>query len=487
MSRTILLIAAAAWLLVSAALAPADQVFMKDGRSFEGTVLHMGSDKVVVDAMVATIRTKLSLPADDVKSIRKAPLPEGFYQGPAPAKRQSNPAKFGPDTTLYLEVPIKGKFGETIFAAGVHESLRYAVRHGIEHVVFTVDATPGDLDEAIAVYRLIDAFKDRIRFHAIVSNCVGDGLAIPLQCDSVYFVRGCTVGGVDRKIEAKDPLLRGESDEVIRARMADKAAENVKPGSRPIVRAMIDPNAPVAAWRDDEGNVTVGPVVPEGVAPDKVICKSESHKVLALEFNQLKALGAPTLTGGAEKIGEAIGIDDWQAESDYGISAMKRAVTNVQRRKDAAQARFELKVRNNTQRRQTTDDEFKDSLAKAAKYDPEAYQYEKLPGVWHRDLGTRRDRRNRGYGSVTIYDDTQTLTLDSQRAWTERTDIAIRFLARAAKAARVMQKLDTEATELGLKPTYKPDDLIKIMREMDERYRWLKANRKRITTDLKQP
>ena len=475
-------------LFMAATHAPADQVFMKDGRSFEGTVVHMGSDKVVIDAMVATIRTKLSLPADDVKSIRKAAVPEGFYQGPAPAKRQSNPAKFGPDTTLYLEVPIKGKFGESILAAGVHESLRYAVRHGIEHVVFTVDATPGDLDEAVAVYRLIDAFKDRIRFHAIVSNCVGDGLAIPLQCDSVYFVGGCKVGGVDRDLnKAKDPMLRGESNDVIRARIADQVTEDLKPRARPLVRAMIDPNAPVAAWRDDDGNVTVGSVVPDGVAPAKIICKSEAHKVLVLEYDQLKTLGAPTLTGGAAKIGEALGIDDWRAESEYGASAMKRAVANVQRREDAAQARFELKVRNNVQRRQTADDEFKDSLAKAAKYDPQAYEYEKLPGTWHRDLGGRRGRRDRGYGSTTIYDNTRTLTLDSQRAWTERSDIAIAYLERAAKAARVMQRLDADAAKIGLKPTYKPDDLIKIMKEMDERYRWLKANRKRITEDLKKP
>ena len=50
-------------------------------------------------------------------------------------------------------------------------------------------------------------------------------------------------------------------------------------------------------------------------------------------------------------------------------------------------------------------------------------------------------------------------------------------LAEAAKGLKTIKKLDEEAVELGLEPTYETEKLQWIINDIEVKYRYLQANR----------
>ena len=95
-----------------------DVVIMNDGRRFEGTIL-VESSIVKIDALVAGIRVTLNLPKDEIKSIDKKAVPNGFYDPPPPPPRFSLRDPLEDPDAIYLHVPIHGEFGKDVFARGV--------------------------------------------------------------------------------------------------------------------------------------------------------------------------------------------------------------------------------------------------------------------------------------------------------------------------------------------------------------------------------
>jgi hypothetical protein len=62
-------------LLVAGQAALADVIVTDDGRRFEGEIVVEGKEAVKIDAIIATIRSALTVKRAEIKSVEKKPVP----------------------------------------------------------------------------------------------------------------------------------------------------------------------------------------------------------------------------------------------------------------------------------------------------------------------------------------------------------------------------------------------------------------------------
>ena len=443
----------------------ADVVTMLDGRRFEGDVLTQDKQTVKIDTVVAGIRTTLTLKHPEIASVTQSPVPDGFFDPPAVADRVSDAHSFTAKDNLYLNVPIIGTFGQTVLAKGLSNTLAYAARHGIPHIVFLVDSDGGDLDEAQAAYELLGRYDQKLTYHAVLRHCVGDALAIPLWCSTLHVLPGATIGGSNRKWSELSDKIEPQEEAIIRAQVAFEVAAETQKHRRHVrgsqlVRAMIDPAATVAVWRNDQGELVTGAKAPPDLPTGKLVFEDGPHSVLALSYDQVVELGAQPFDGDMDQLGDRLGLTNWKQESDFGQDAMKKAVAARRTQIQETSARYESSVRQNIQRRKTTERYISHNLKEAAAWDPSKSSYATYAGRWR-------------WG----HHPTNRLTRESRTKWRDRSDASIAYLRRAAKGISSMKKLDAEAVQLGLAPTYDPEQLNGIIDDIETKYSYLQKNR----------
>jgi len=452
-------------LAVMTATARADIVVRDDDQRFEGEIVAENADAVSIDTVIATVRTTLKVPRSEVKSIEKKPVPPGFFEPPPAPSRISDPKAFGAQDTLYLEVPIVGKFGEAVYADGVAQVLAYAKRNRVRHVVFNIDSTGwNNIDEAGDVYRAMKKYQPDITYHALIRNCLGDALAVALMCDTVNLLPGAKVGGAPGNLTDASKTREAEDEEVLRRQIAEDVVNHMRERGKPgtVVRAMIDPVDPLAVWRNKEGAIVSGSAPPEDLPADRLIIRNAPGEVLVLLHDQLIKLGMPAFDGKTSDLGKVLNLPNWRLESDYG----RKALTDIVAAKQKV-VRFDTAVKTNISRRETTGRAFQHNLQMAAQYDPSKATYGMQS---HHGWGW-------GWGGGDGSGESNLFTQESQQKWQRLTDTCMMYLQRAAQAALAMKRLDEEAVKLGLEPTYKPGDLALTAQDMETRYNTLKAER----------
>lgn len=440
-----------------------DVIEMIDGRHFEGEIVAENDSAVSIDTKVSsTIRTTLRLPWPQIKSVTRGPVAETFFDQPPPPARVSDPAAQGAGDTLYLEVPINGALGQEVFAEGIDRVLRYAKRYRIEHIVFVIDSEGGDLEEAAAAYNLLRSDRHQLTYHAIIRNATDAGLAIPVWCDSIHILPGARLGGTQGALSSAED---DAADEVLRAQIANDIVRNVdlEGAEGSIVRAMIDPRVSLAAWVDDDGEVVVGEKAPPDAPPDRIIFSVGPGQLLLLDEPQAVRLGADAFRGSAASLGEALGHEGWTLESDIGRSTMDEVRKRKQREAADATASYNARVEDNIRKRRTAEGYLEECLQHAAEWDPGSESYEYYVRRW--GWGMRR-------GKIRM-------TQQSRQRWQQRSDTVIGYLQEAAKAVTALEKLDREATELGLEPTFSPQDLRWVRQDIQTKYNDTVTNRNR--------
>ena len=106
------------------AVSRADLLTLADGRQFEGQVVGEKDDIVQLDTVIAGIRATLSFKRSDIKSLDKKPLATDFFdEAESYAQERSEESE---KQTLYLEIPIVGRFKEQVFSKAVWSTLAYA-------------------------------------------------------------------------------------------------------------------------------------------------------------------------------------------------------------------------------------------------------------------------------------------------------------------------------------------------------------------------
>jgi hypothetical protein len=385
-------------------------------------------EAVTIDTkLTPTIRTTVRLDRSEVESIERKPLPQGFFDPPPPAARVSDPKAHSAGDTLYLEVPIEGVFGKDVFADGVNAALRYARRYRIRHVVFVVDSPGGDLDESRATYDLLRRNQRQLTFHAIVRECMDGALGVAVWCDSIHVLPGARLGG------GSSGSGRADEDELLRAQIANEVVRQAQLAGpvAEIVGAMIAPERTVAGWRDEAGEIVVGTVPPPELPAGRLIFSVGTRELLVLDHAQALELGLEPLEGGAAELGGAV--------------------------------KFAAAVEDNVRRREALEQYLQECLQRAAEWNPSDASYDYYIRRW--GWGWRSGKLR--------------LTQDSRQRWRQRTDLAMSYLLEAAEAVTALERLDREARELGLKPSFVGTELGWVKSDIQAKYDYFAANRDR--------
>ncbi len=460
------------WIVVAVGLsglavtADADVVEMLDGRVFEGEIVAQDDNTVSIDTQITpSIRTTLHLRRLEVRLIEQRPLPDGYFDPPPAAPRVSDPTAFSGSHTLYLEVPIEGRFGTDIFADGLADILRYARRYRIEHIVFVVDSGGGEFEEIEAVYAELRRHRRVFKYHALVRSCIDAALAVPVWCDTIHLLPGATIGGLS-SVSGRDSANAAE-DELVRAQIAREVVREagLRGDVGAIVRAMIDPFQSLAAWRDEQGEIVVDVAPPEGVADDAMIFQVGPGRLLALSYDQGVALGMKVFDGPVADLGAALEIDEWTPESEYGVQTMTRTANRKAMEAAEASLHFADVVEENLRRRAILERNLEENVRQVAEWDPTKGSY---------DFYSRRY----GWGWYRRTSRTR-MTQDSRMRWQRRTDLTMGYLKQAAQAVTGLERLDREGLELGLEPMFTDQDLAWIKNDLQGKYDQVAADRNR--------
>lgn len=421
----------------------ADTLTLNDGRTFEGRVIAETPEKVTIDAMVSGIRATLAFPTADVKQVDRNELSDDFFNIQASATLVSDPDQTG---TPYLVVPVTGSLGQDVLAEGLDTALNFAAQRGVADVVFTVNSTGGDLDEARAIAAVLDKYDDALKYHALVQNAKGLGLMFPVWSDTVHVVPTAEIGGLSLADLDRDDL----DADLAASRAAAVAEKHGHDGQ--LVKAMILPDAGFAAWTDDEGNLQTGRVLPEGVLADRVILEDNDGTELVLSADEAVGIGfAKAYDGTVDQLGDRLEAQGWRSVSDFGGTAMQQAVARAAGRERHAAALAERHAQQVAKNVQQHGDLISYILANLMEYrdvEPSQGQY-----ATYVASSRYRTRYRGGYGwgrYYTAYRPTNRYTQDSRREWQLRTDAAVAALRRVRSAIGRLDRLDREAVKLGV-------------------------------------
>ena len=142
-----------------------------------------------------------------------------------------------------------------------------------------------------------------------------------------------------------------------------------------------------------------------------------------------------------------------------------QAADKHQRREAAVEARYERDVKRNLDRRESTERYISHNIRLASEWDPSDASYATYSGRWS--------------WSGRYYKRSVNWTLDSRRRWQSRTDAAFHYLENAVKGLRSMQRMDRQAVELGLQPTYQPGQINQMLQDCEVKGRMLMGERNR--------
>jgi hypothetical protein len=460
-----------------AGIAGADTIHMKDGRTLEGTIVSQDESAVVIDTMVSGIRASgLSLPMADVERIETGSVSDAYFtEEPAPPSRSADAVNIQDRSGLYLVVPIQGELGTDVVAGGITRAIAYAKRYRIPRLVFVVDSPGGNLDEVLMISRVMQRDHRPLSFHAVIRRCQGAALAIPLMCETLHVEPGAVIGDTEQALGAGSQQFGDEDEQVLRTELARRAYEYAVSQGSPgvIVRAMLDPLEELSVWTQPDGESGMARSLPEDVPAENVIFTTKAGEMLVLDYDQIVALGIPSLTDGIGNMGYALDIQNWQAESSYGEDTMAQ-LADLRRKQQASEdAQFKEKLKSNLLRRETTQASIENSIKQAKSWDPtngDYATYTKRYG-WGQGWGRYRDENYVAPGT--------TLTRDSREEWQRRSDLTLGYLRKAAKACKSMKRLDAMAIKLGLEPTYREGELDTMIQDMDVKYRFVEDERNR--------
>jgi len=437
--------------LASSALG--DVVRTRDGREIVGVIVSETSTTIVIDTVIANIRSNLTVRRAEVRSIERGPVPEGFFEPKHPARPSAprptegrdgggarpattprrtrpNPRAHDPRAgTMILEIPIEGVFGEDIIPIGVSNALDKAARRGVEHIVFRINSNGGFVWAAEDIADILEDRADEFTYHALIDKAISASIWVALSCDTMHMAPGATIGAAvvfSEDASTGNAEVDAKMNSAIAARLASRAEIH---GHNPdVVRAMVIGAAELWAWSDESGAVRVGADRPAG-APDAK--RLDAHDtVLTLTTEEAARVGfAEALSESSlDALAEALSLDDWKSAGTAGRVEMDRARARAQ----PIFKKFDLLV-----------GEINTGIDRAKRADPSAYK------DYFVDFGGN-------------------LTDKSRRDWKQRTDEAIRQWNRVRAALVELERLERDRNELGMSRWVETVDLKSFFKEVTE-------------------
>jgi len=320
--------------------APADVLYLNDGRIFEGQTTRDEQGAVSIDTMIGRIRTTLRFARAEVNRIEERPLPLDFYEAALSDASQAHldleraPAPTRDGATYYLEVPIRGVFGHDVLPRAIEDSLEFAVRRKIEHVVFVIDSPGGDVWAADAIAELLERFSDHVTCYAVVERAVSAAIWVAFSCERIYVTPSSAMGAAvvfDRDETTGDAAVDGKITSAYAAILGGIAERHGRSAS--IARAMVDPLAELYSYLDEHGERHFAPAPPDEGEFETI---DSALNVLTLTGDEMLRLGiADGRAHSSFDIGERIGLPGWKEPIAFGSATAQRYTVLARKAREA--------------------------------------------------------------------------------------------------------------------------------------------------------
>lgn len=343
----------AAWCL-AAPIAPCsgDTVLMHDGTMHYGEITEVTDAEVVIKTKVANIVTTLRLKRSEVVEIDRPgfEMKDGYFEK---KKAIDAPGAIAAGPGQYLLVPVKGGIGDAVTARGIGGALKEARALGVRHVVFEIDTPGGAVDEAEAIVKEMENFREGaekgapVALHAYVRNAISAGIWVLFACDDVCWAENGTAGGavayhVNRSTGSAE--VDAKMNSILAAERA--AAAEQRGHSRHLVRAMMIPEASLHAWRTRDGRALMSDSFPPS-GPDVLNPRTLDGpgSVLTLTAADALEIGfGRVVAAGPSAMGPALGVAAWESAGDSATKIMEQAARSAQRESEQKETQREKAI-----------------------------------------------------------------------------------------------------------------------------------------------
>ncbi len=242
---------------VSAALG--DQVVLRDGTVYNGTVVSQTRREVVIDTEISGIRTRLTLDRRQIQAVtigEDAPADEAPATPDTPADMPRTPTLTPGGTVtagavtaekklkregvdLIVEIPMSGTFGQDIYPLSIAEGLEWAAKQGATDIVFRMNSPGGEVWAAEEIVEVMAKYSGKFRYHALIEHAISATIWPAFNCDTITMAPGATFGGavVFRQTGTGSAEVDLKMTSIMAAKLA--ASAESKGHSPHLVRAMM--------------------------------------------------------------------------------------------------------------------------------------------------------------------------------------------------------------------------------------------------------
>lgn len=332
------------------AFAQADQVVMRDGTVYEGTVVSQTRREVIIDTTINGISTRLTL---DRRLIQAVSIGESSTTTPAtPATAPTTPAipqapsitpsgsadKQAPARKVFtrdgvdriVEIPMNGTFGQDIYPLSIAQGLEWAKEQGATDIVFRMNSPGGEVWAAEEIVEVMAKYASDFRYHALIEHAISATIWPAFNCDTITMAPGGTFGGA--VVFRMGGTGSAEVDKKMTSIMAAKlaASAEAKGHSPHLVHAMMISEAAVYAVK--RGGVwTLTDSTPTDGETFETIDGTDT--VLTLTAAQAGKFGIVTVVGNRDikSFAEAQGFSDYDHHAEETKTIAEKANAQCKR------------------------------------------------------------------------------------------------------------------------------------------------------------
>ena len=250
-------LAALAFVLCLVSTAWADIVYLTDGTWIRGTILKETKEELEIDGKTNSgITIKATIQMSRVSSIIRVDPP-----AEEPAKEDAKPETGKPDEEKkapahvgdFLVIPLKGTFGEEIVPMGVKQSLEWAVKNKVKHIVFTIDSGGGEVWAAEAIRDMMEKHEDDLTYHMVIKKAMSASIWVVFSSHHIAALPSSTLGAAVafKVVDSGEAEVDEKMNSALAARLA--AGAESRGHSAHLVRAMILTKYDLFASKDEDG------------------------------------------------------------------------------------------------------------------------------------------------------------------------------------------------------------------------------------------
>lgn len=317
----------------SASVGLGDEIILRDGTVYTGTVVSNTRREVVIDTTIHGISTRLTLDQREVRSVVIGSTPTTPAQAPGegagatPLTPGVSAEVTGVEAEgvkilkreghdLVLEVPMSGTFGQDIYPLSIYETLAWAEEQGVTDIVFRMNSGGGEVWAAMGIVEIMDQFAGKFRYHALIEHAISATIWPAFNCETITMTPGATFGGA--VAYTMNETGSAEVDKKMNSIWAAKLAASAqsKGHSPHLVKAMIvSDNAVYAVRRGGEWVLT-----DETPAESDYKTIDGPDSILTLTADQAGEYGIATFVNdrSIESFTEVQDIVDWDSAGEKG-------------------------------------------------------------------------------------------------------------------------------------------------------------------------